>query len=149
VPSAAERHQAGDLDAPDAFGRGQDDPDAGVVVEQDLAVAPARADGTSPAVPDRDDRGELAGPGRACVPQGHQFGARSAGEVVEVDPAVHRAVDSAHGGAHRMDAVFAVGVGIHDRAGELDQLHVFRGELPVRHVHGSPGYRPALAMRRH
>ena len=78
-----------------------------VIVEQDLAVAPARPDGTPPAVPDRDDRGQFPGPGRAGVAQGHELGARPAGEVVQVDPAVHRAIDSAHGGAHRVDAAFA------------------------------------------
>src|SRR5262249_62417468 len=67
--------------------------------------------------------------------QGDKLRAGSAGEVIEVDAAVHPAVGAADGRAHRVDPVFAVRVGVDDLAGELDQLDVLRGEFTARDVH--------------
>jgi hypothetical protein len=63
--------------------------------------------------------------------------------MVQIDFAVHRAVGSAHGSAHRVHAVLAVGVGVYDRAGELNELQVFWGECPARYVHRSTVLIPA------
>jgi hypothetical protein len=30
---------------------------------------------------------------------------------------------------------FAIGIGIHDRPGELDQLQILRRQFPARHIH--------------
>ena len=68
-----------------------------MVVEEDLAVAPARRDDTSPFVADRNDRFESAsavGSGRG---ESNQFGAGATGEVVEVDPAVDVSVRVSYG----------------------------------------------------
>jgi hypothetical protein len=54
------------------------------------------------------------------VAEGYQLSAWSAGEVIEIDAAVHLAVGAAHGSTHRMDPVFTVGVGVDDLARELD-----------------------------
>lgn len=71
--------------------------------------------------------------------EGHELGARSAGEVIDVDAAVDLAVHCAYRGGHRVNPEFAVRVGVHDLAGELDQLAIFWSQFLARYVHGSHG----------
>jgi len=68
--------------------------------------------------------------------EGHKLRTGTAGEVVEVDAAVHLAVDAPHGGAHRVDTVLTVGVGIDDLPGEVDELQILGREFSAGHVHG-------------
>lgn len=97
-PNGRQRHEVLDTDASQAVTGGQDDPDARIVVEKHLTIAPARTDRATTSVPDGDDGREL--PRAACsgVPQGHQLGARPAGEVIQIDAAVHLAVHTPHRG---------------------------------------------------
>ncbi len=53
-----------------------------------------------------------------------KLGAWPAGEVVQVDAAVHLPVGRPDRGAHRVHAVLAVSAGVDDAPGELDELEI-------------------------
>ena len=56
-----------------------------------------------------------------------EFGARTAGEVVEVDAAVDSALGAADGGPHGVDPTRCVTIRIHDSPCELNELEIVRG----------------------
>src|SRR5690348_11316789 len=101
-----------------------------------MTVTPHGARGASPPVPGGDDGGELTGAGGPGMAERHKLGARPAGEMEDVDAAVHLAVSSPDSGARRMDPVFAVGVGDDDLAGKFDEFLIIRRQFPARYVHG-------------
>ena len=59
----------------------------------------------------------------------HQLSTRPAGEMEEVDTAIHLAVHSPYCGSHGVDPILTVGVRVDDRPRELDQLQVSVGKL--------------------
>ena len=131
-PERGKGHEIGDPDASQpALGR-KNDPDLGVVVEENLPVPPARADWTSVVVADRDDSGQLAGSGGPGRTERHQLRTGAAGEVVDVHRWEHAAVGRSNSSAHGMDAVLvgtSVGIAVDRLAGKGDELLVLVGEL--------------------
>ena len=131
-PERGKGHEIGDPDASQpALGR-KNDPDLGVVVEENLPVPPARADWTSVVVADRDDSGQLAGSGGPGRAERHQLRTGAAGEVVDVHRWEHAAVGRSNSSAHGMDAVLvgtSVGIAVDRLAGKGDELLVLVGEL--------------------
>jgi hypothetical protein len=69
------------------------------------------------------------------VAERDELRAPATGEVVEVDAAIHLAVGSSDGGAHRVNAIDAIGVRLHDLPGEADEFHVIRRQVPAWNVH--------------
>ncbi|MBT2540545.1 hypothetical protein J7E99_07480 [Streptomyces sp. ISL-44] len=88
-------------------------------------IAPARADDPPPVVSHGNDAAHLAGALGSCGSQSHEFGAGSAGEVVEVHAGEHPVVGGHDRGAHRVDAVFVgpgVGMRVYRAACQLHEL---------------------------
>lgn len=72
------------------------------MVKQYLSVAPARRDDTPIGVPYGDDRSEVPRSRSTSSTKRHQLGARSAGEVEDVDSSVHGARGVANGCTDRV-----------------------------------------------
>jgi hypothetical protein len=138
VPNARCRgqwHHFLNLNASKSVPGWQDDSDARVVVKKDLSIATTRTDRPSAMVSDGDNVGELPGSLCSCSAEYDELCARSASEVVQVDPGEGAPVAVAHGGTHGVDAVLVrsgVGVRVDDLSSQLHQIVLGRGQLTGR-----------------
>ncbi len=98
--------------------------DARIVVGEDLPVPAARTFDSPSVITHRNNVGQVGGAGSPCRPECNEFGARTTGEMVEVDSSEHAAVGGPDRCAHGVNAVFAwAGLGsfINSRAGQLNK----------------------------
>ncbi len=139
-PYRGQGHEVDDAYAPHPITGGQQDADARVIVQEDLSITSAWTHRTAPLVAHRDDRGQLPGTLGTGMPQRHKFRAWPSGEVEDVEPAKHAAVNATYGGAHGVHSIGPIGIRVDDPPGELDELSVFVVERMQVNGHGHPGY---------